>query len=553
MLYHSLKIKLQKIIETPAISLLFIFLSIFIIKIYLIMFMQTPWIQDELVYAQTARSILMHHQLIPIELMDYQLYPPGYPLVISFAYLFNDQELVYITILIINAFISTLLIPCTYFLALRYLDAKHALITSMLVGISPAVIPYIFAIMSENLFIPLFMLSILLLYSATSSMNMKNWFLVGLLTGFLVLVRIQGIAMVFALSIVLLWGLTKKTIPIKNCIITFLGTMIFLGPYLVFRLNQLSTVSGYPENYYISNLTASFSTMSGFLTFTHLIVNELGYLFICGLGILTFSGCLFIYHALRNTHLPTKIISMYFCTTAFITIIITVLHMFGPYLGHHPWYEVFGRYLDPLMPPLTLFGFIFLFSHNYFSLRIKTIFIVLSTIVLLTFPCGIYHPTATWAIFFLMYLKDLIPYQLILLLLLVLPAVFLLRPDSLLFKTICITLIFLFINLFAIHFHLRNGAVENIGLWVKKQSPPVEQVFFDKKAPYYEGNWRLTLFWNPHIKVEYCNIEPTSRENFAKSPVRRTLLLTDKSLDLPCYEDTFLGNKVYEITNKVYP
>lgn len=550
---------LRKLKQSPLICLLFISTTLFLLKILLVMFMKTPYISDEFIYALTSKAILTQLTIIPINIssIDYLSYPPGYPLVITFAYLFNDPEIIYHIILIINAFLTTLLIPLTYFFSLYYLDAKHALITSFFVGISPTVLSYTFVIMSENLFIPLFMLSILNLYYATSSMNTKNWFLAGLLAGFLVLVRIQGIAMVVALGLLLLWGLFSKAFPIKNCFVSCLGTLIILGPYLVFRLNQTSTISGYPENYYISNLIESFSTLSGFLTFIHLTVNELGYLFICGLGVLSFLGILFIYKALTDTNLPTKFISIYFGISSFLTILLTILHMFGAYLGRgylpQAWYEVFGRYLDPIIPPLMMFGIIYIFTHKYFSWRTILSLSVISLIIIFTFPCGTYHPGATWPIIYLQFYKECIPYQIIILLIVVLSTLVLIRLQRLPLKILTITLIFFFINLPAIHFHLANGSVENIGLWIKHQSPTVKQIYIDHTSNRPNATWVYCLFWNPDINIEYSNLTSEPPINLTKNSNRSTLLITDKSFDLPYYKGPILGNKVYDMTRRVSP
>ena len=109
-------------------------------------------------------------------------------------------------------------------------------------------------------------------------------------------------------------------------------------------------------------------------------------------------------------------------------------------------------------------------------------------------------------------------------------------------------MIFLAINIPAADFQIRTGRIENVGLKIKQQAFPVDQVYIDGSTPYSERLWRSVVFWNPSIKTDYFNLNPEILPDNKIAASGRVLLITDKPLDnLTSFEDEFHGNRIYLI------
>lgn len=161
------------------IPLLFVFFLLVIIKILISFYFKSPSIfADETVYAETARNILRGEFYSKLQYC--QTYPPGYSLFLSIVHLLSDNSLAsYQFMLIINSFLTSSIIFPAYFLLKKYCSDKFSLLGSILVSLSPSVVLYNFVVMSENLFIPLFTLSLWFLIESCET-NSKKW---GILAG----------------------------------------------------------------------------------------------------------------------------------------------------------------------------------------------------------------------------------------------------------------------------------------------------------------------------------------------------------------------------------
>jgi hypothetical protein len=106
--------------------------------------------KDELLYRINALAIFNGKQYANAH------YPPLYPLALSPAFLFQDW---YRAMHVLNAFWSSLLVPATWFLG-RTVGLRRPVLAGLLVAAIPFQAVYFRLLMSENMFLPFFVLSL---------------------------------------------------------------------------------------------------------------------------------------------------------------------------------------------------------------------------------------------------------------------------------------------------------------------------------------------------------------------------------------------------------
>ncbi len=169
--------------------------------------------------------------------------PIGYPGTLALLYLIFGSNL--IVGKLFNVVLSTLIMFLTYKLAKQFFNEKIALISLVLFAFSPLAIAYNSIHCSEILFSALLMLSIYLFF------NKNNPFLIGLLIGYLTLVRPIGM---FIPAIYALFMFIKKDLNLKKKIIYIVSfaaaVAVVVAPwiirnYIVFGEPVFSTNGGY--------------------------------------------------------------------------------------------------------------------------------------------------------------------------------------------------------------------------------------------------------------------------------------------------------------------
>ena len=178
-----------------------ILFSLFLIftttKLLLIPTINSPHIVfDESILFVESQLIWHNYTYFTERWLGFPQYPPLYPLLISPTAIFNDVTQSFKAILVINCFISTAVIFPTYYLAKEYLAEREIWFVVILVGILPASFIYSYSIMSENLFIPLFLGSVYFLKRVLDKDNFKNNALVGLFISLTVLTKMIGVVLI---------------------------------------------------------------------------------------------------------------------------------------------------------------------------------------------------------------------------------------------------------------------------------------------------------------------------------------------------------------------
>ena len=124
-------------------------------------FQQPLIVMDETLYFLQAKEIWTNHTYILHGKTFGAQYPPLYPLILSPLTAISDVNLRYMSGLAVNAILSSLLIFPVFEIARKFLDEKKAFIVSAITAFAPLSLTYSFVWMSENLYSPLFVYSVL--------------------------------------------------------------------------------------------------------------------------------------------------------------------------------------------------------------------------------------------------------------------------------------------------------------------------------------------------------------------------------------------------------
>lgn len=280
--------------------LILVFIVIILIKFIFSLSILSPWIfADEAVYAETARNILEGHLFSNLEYC--QTYPPGYSIILSAAYLFSDDmEIVYRIMLLINCILNSAILFPSYFILREFCNKNFSFLGLITISTLPSVTLYTFVIMSENLFIPLFVFSGWFLLKSYSNGG-KPWdLLAGLSIFYLYLTRSMGIAMIVGLLISFLFYMIvsskkrKISIILKDkylLIASFVAPAIFWAYYKSVFAQEIARYDTYR---YYATLLGFFSDMDSFKIFLSLFLHELEFLILSSYFVVFFMACLII-------------------------------------------------------------------------------------------------------------------------------------------------------------------------------------------------------------------------------------------------------------------
>jgi len=142
---------------------------VLLVRLALVPLIATPWIwADEGVYASCAYQIA-HHFEFSARLKAVQPYPPGYSLALVPASYLGSPRLIYRGMLVTNCLLVSLVGVVAFYLGRRFLGERDAFLASAVIAVLPSVSVYPYVLMSENLFLPLVMVSCLLVVRACES------------------------------------------------------------------------------------------------------------------------------------------------------------------------------------------------------------------------------------------------------------------------------------------------------------------------------------------------------------------------------------------------
>ena len=196
------------------------------------------------------------------------------------------KSTVYFYELFINSIVSAGIIFPTYFICKKFSSEKISIAISLLGAISPATVLYSPLLLSENIFIPLFMVTLWLLLEFFDNGNQVIGFFLGLGIFYLILTRVQGIIVIIAFVIITILYILKNNSQNMISLFRFFfppyfSLIFFSALWTIYKLSlpQIFTSSSqYSINYYLSNFFIIFGNSDSFFLFFRLLTNEIVYL-----------------------------------------------------------------------------------------------------------------------------------------------------------------------------------------------------------------------------------------------------------------------------------
>lgn len=183
-----------------------------VVKIIFSFFVPGPEILGDEVYYKDLAWAFYHLDLFKIKIANV---PYVYPIILSPAYLFGDNF--HIAMLIINAFLSSLLVFPVWLLSRIFLERKYAIFPAIISTFLPYHTTFPQTVMTENLFFPVFVMAVYAFFKARNELKEKWGILFGVLLGLSLITRDQGFAILPAFF--LIWWLPneeKSPHPVKT-------------------------------------------------------------------------------------------------------------------------------------------------------------------------------------------------------------------------------------------------------------------------------------------------------------------------------------------------
>ena len=534
-----------------------LFIAIFIAKALLSLPFYSPFIMmDEVYYDSVAQNVLdgkLYAKFLPY----FGTTPPGYSIFLSLAYLFSqDKDIAYHIMLAINALVGSSIIFPTYFILRKFCEPFISILGSLLVAVLPVVSLFSFILMSENLFIPLFVFSIWLIIESYERGGPVWEILASFSVVFIYITRSTGIAMLagFVAAFMYYAFISRKSkgffALVKEKKVLLLSFIVFLALWLIYTsycvpYGRYSIGSPYKaESAYTGRIASAFTHFDVMKGYVISLVREFDYLALATYFIIVFFLFYYLRSLIRRKGLdnPLYISIIYFVISALGLLAISTTFMSYSYT--RMMYEVYGRYIEAIVPPVFIFSIIgatCFVKENHADIKKWVapllVYVLLILFVLFTIPSKNYNIVNTLSIYYLYVIYNpVFSYVLLFLFALALfSMLYLAFIDGrsiyvILSFLVCFSLVFSAPTYWA-ELLCSSNAGDDIVYYLKDNCSRDSVVFIDRSAfsgiGWYTGS--ETLFW--------CN---------------GSVLLTVDAMNASS-NSTYKNNPIYIISNKDYP
>ncbi len=367
------------------------FISIVAVKVLLSLYFYAPSIfPDELEYDSIAHNII-YGNLFP---MLGESLPPGYPLLLSFAYhISNNKNIIYHVMLVISAFISSTIIFPAYLLLEKYCTKGISILGSIVIATLSFINYYSFTLMTEVLFVPLFLFSIWFILKSYETDDKKWAFLASASTVYLYMTRSNGLAMLIAFFLTFIYYIVINVKSEKLAVLIskksfLMGTfIIFLSAWLIYStyfvnisepFNRELTNIYYYGSSYNYNVVSNHSfdailNLGNFITLIRYSSNMIAYLSLSSflfLILIIFYFILLVANKKVIKNNPLSIAIFYVSIASVLLILATISFLFDG--GYKNW--ILGRYIEPTIPIIMVFGIICISNIDRKIMDIKHIY-----------------------------------------------------------------------------------------------------------------------------------------------------------------------------------
>lgn len=330
-------------------AILMLFLTLLALKLLLIPLVTVPLgFSDSLAYFEQAKAFYETGSIK--EVIETAKFPPLYAMVISPSYFSEDMETVFFVMKIINAIISSLVIIPASLLAREFMSKKKSLMVATITAFLPGIFSMTFYVLSENLFLPLFLFAVYFVLK-TYTDDKKYWsMLAGATISFCLLTRVAAVVFIPLLILMTLLHIKKRW---KKMASTLLWATLTILPWLIVKGTQTKASTGAFQGYnaelfaVINIPYLPTKILWSFLYLDYLIIGAGIIIFILSLSLL------FNYKSCTNNE------KLFLIIVGIITICTIALAAnnsgnVSPYTDH----RVIGRYLITLFPLLIPLSFL---------------------------------------------------------------------------------------------------------------------------------------------------------------------------------------------------
>ncbi len=362
-------------------TLILIYLGFVLIKAVLSYFIPSSRaLADDYNYLKMSESFFYHFSLKVHGVFTGQFYPL-YPILISIVHIFQDNNLVYLFIKIINLVLSSLIIFPAYYLSKEFLSKKKSLLSATLISLLPSNFALSSYIMAENIFYVLFLTSIYFIYRVFKYKTKKDYIFCAIFVILSLLTRIHGLILIGSILILLIFNhrgkFSLKHLILPGIIITLIAILFYFN----------TTISELYIGRYLS-LISSKESLAFFIKY----ISYFGFLLLS-------SGLILIipfFISLRIKNEKLKLFRLISLITLGITLLISSIHALGSPRYFYSINDItlvsgrtIGRYVDFCLPLIIILGLIGLnyYYENKDKLQnnlLKRITILSSIIMLIT-------------------------------------------------------------------------------------------------------------------------------------------------------------------------
>lgn len=345
-------------------AVLVIYFGIVFLKVLLSFQIPSPFIfSDEVVYEKMAQSFFDSGRFLIYGLPS-ETYPPLYPIAISGAYLFGDINVAYPVMKIINIVIASLVIFPVWLISREFLDKEKSLFVVILTALLPAGFIQPFTLVSENLFYPMFMLSIYLIIRSTAGNNTRLDIVCGFVIGLTILTRTIGFVLIIGLIAALFVREIEKSIVSSFRVIInkwriFLSVGLTFLPWILRNIYYfgLKGFMGGQSGYEVSGFVVQEKSLPSIISWSFM---HAGYfVFAAAVVFFIFSIILTIDFFKKRSNEENKgmatLIIVSWTTLAFLIVLSAQTRVAW---GSGASFALMGRYLDPILPAFLIMGVI---------------------------------------------------------------------------------------------------------------------------------------------------------------------------------------------------
>ncbi len=359
-----------------------------------------PWIMpDENIYLAHARFFAG----LPFYIFEGLPYSNfGYSLFITpIFWLAKNPEIIYKLAIVFNAFLLSTLYIIIYFILKKIFnkDDKTALILSLLVSFIPGIFLRANMVLVENIFIPLFYLSILLFYLLVKKVSYTRAILFSLIIILLFATHYRALPIFFVAFLLLLYLFfrLKYSRPIFLALI-----LLILGFFGINQLNQYlmsiawhnpaeySIANLLPHGYFLKKITFLFSAFAG----------QLLYLIIASYGLILYA-LLYSFYLFKGicqdkknrNNLSIFIIYVFLICLGIFFSSVATLAVNTDFTKLRADHFIYGRYNEILLPLVLILGLGSLDRLFISKKQLSVIFITLTIFLLIGARFFILHST----------------------------------------------------------------------------------------------------------------------------------------------------------------